>query len=189
MEHIADKLTGRLLLRGYIETDQIEWCHYMVMRRCMSLLSFLTMVLVGAVIANLRAALVFTAAFRFLRIRTSGYHAKTPHACLLTALSVQCVALMLVRCFGSLLFYGVLAGFSVFAIAKLAPANNAAIHLTQDEIAALRPSIRMCTMAIFIMGCGAFMLMPDSSLGRSLIAALAADAFLLVLSAIGLGAQ
>lgn len=189
MEHIAEKLTDRLLLRGYIEADQIEWCRYMVMRRCMGLLSFSTMVLVGAVIADWRAALVFTAAFRFLRVRTGGYHAKTPHTCLLTALSVQCAALLLVRCFGSLLFYGILAGFSVFAIARLAPANNAAIHLTQEEMTALSPSIWRRTMTIFIVGCGVFLLMPDTSLGRSLVVALAADAFLLVLSAIGLGAQ
>lgn len=189
MEHIAKKLTNRLLLRGYIEADQIEWCRYMVMRRCMGLLSFSTMVLVGALVADWRAALLLTAAFRFLRVKTGGYHAKTPHACLLTALSVQCAALMLVRCFDSLLFYAVLAGFSVFLIAKLAPANNAAIHLTQEEMAALRPSIWRRTMAIFIAGCSMFMLMPGTGLGRSLIAALAADAFLLVLSAIGLGAQ
>lgn len=189
MEQIADKLTDGLLRGGYIEAEQRAWCRYVVMCWGMSALSFLVMVLAGAVLVDWRAAVLFTAVFRFLRIRTGGYHAKTPHMCLLTALCVQLFSLLVARHVRSVWLFGVMAIFSVGLILKLAPANNAALHLTQEEMAALRPAIRTRVAAAFLIGGSMLLLLPDLLWGGCVVAALAADAFLLVLSALGLGAQ
>lgn len=189
LEQVTNRLTDHLLRGGYIESDQLEWCRYAVMRRSMGALSFLVMVLAGALFVDWRAAVLFTAVFRFLRIRTGGYHAKTPHMCLLTALCVQIFSLLLVRHIRSIWLYGVMAVFSVGLILKLAPANNAALHLTREEIEVLRPAIRKRVAVVLPLGGALFFLLPDPLWGGSAIVALAADAVLLVLSAIGLGAQ
>lgn len=189
MEHIAERLTDRLLAAGYIEPEQIEWCRYAVMHRSMGALSFLVMVLAGALLVDWRAAVLFTAVFRFLRSRTGGYHAKTPHMCLLAALCVQLSSLLVARHIRSVWLFGVMAIFSVGLILKLAPANNAALHLTQEEMAALCPAIRTRVAAAFLIGGSMLFLLPDLLWGGCVVAALAADAFLLVLSALGLGAQ
>ena len=188
MEQIANRLTHRLLCGGYIEADQLEWCRYAVMRRCMGALSFLVMVLAGALLVDWRAAVLFTAAFRFLRIRTGGYHAKTPMRCLLVSLCMQLCSLFAARQICGVWFYGALAILSVGLIVRLAPANNAALHLTPEEMAALRPAIRARVAAVFIIG-GMLFLLQDPLWGGCMLAALAADAVLLALSAVGLGAQ
>lgn len=189
MEQIANRLTDCLLHRGYIEADQTEWCHYAVMRRCMGILSFLVMVFAGALLVDWRAAVLFTVAFRFLRLRTGGYHAKTPHACLLTSLCVQLSSLFLARYIRSVWLFSVMAIFSVSSILKLAPANNAAIHLTREEMAVLRPAIRTRVAVVFIAGGSLSFLLPNLLWGGCVFSALAADAVLLVFSALGLGAQ
>lgn len=188
MERFANALTRKLLLHGYIDDDQTEWCHYAIAHRCMNVISFMLLVLVGSVIMNWCAAVLFTLAFRFLRVRTGGYHAKTPYTCLLTALSVQIIALLFAQYIAYSWIFGVTALISVIIILKLAPANNAAIHLTREEMDALRPTIWR-RVFIVLVGGGVLLLGNDMVGGGSLIVALAADAVLLVLSVIGLGVQ
>ena len=188
MEQFADRLTHYLLIRGYIETDQTEWCHYAILHHAMDILSFCMLVLVGSCLVDWRAAVLFTLSFRFLRERTGGYHAKTPYGCLLVSLCVQFASLTVVLYVPSCLFFGVIAVFSLCTVLKLAPSNNAFIHLTQDEINALRPAIRLRAVSILICGCFC-LLLSDTLWGGCLIAGLAADAVLLILSACGLGVQ
>jgi len=188
MERFASNLTGKLLRQGYIDADQVEWCCYAIMHRCMNAISFLLLVIVGSMFVDWRAAVLFTISFRFLRVRTGGYHAKKPYTCLLTSLSVQIIALFTAQRIYSPFVFWTIALIAVCLILKLAPANNAAIHLTQKEMAALRPAIGGRILIVFIGG-GVLLLLNDMIWGSSIIVALAADAVLLVLSVIGLGVQ
>lgn len=188
MEQFADRLTYHLLICGYIDTDQAEWCHYAILHQTMNVLSFCMLVLVGSCLVDWRAAVLFTLSFRFLRERTGGYHAKTPHGCLMASLCVQFASLTVVLYVPSRLFFGVIAVFSLCTILKLAPSNNAFIHLTQDEINALRPAIRLRAISILVCACFC-LLLSDTIWGDCLIAGMTADAVLLFLSACGLGVQ
>lgn len=188
MERIAEKLTNRLLLSGYIDAEQSEWCRYVLVRHYMDVLSFLVMTLVGMMIAGWRAAILFTTVFRFLRIRTGGYHAQTPHTCLLVSLCVQCAALLSAQCVHSRLFYGAVAILCACLVLRLAPANNAALHLTREELAATRIHVQVRAVVVLIGG-ETLLLLPNSLWGSCAVLALASDALLLVLSTCGFGVQ
>ena len=188
MELFAGSLTQHLLMHGYIDDDQTEWCHYAIVHRTMNVLSFFLLALVGSLFVDWRAVVLFITTFRLLRVRTGGYHAKTPHTCLMVSLCVQFVALFAAHYIQSRLLYGIISVVSLCVILKLAPANNAAIHLTQDEMNALRPAIWIRAMIVLI--CGGFcLLLSDTLWGGCIIAGLASDAVLLVLSTCGLGVQ
>lgn len=92
MEHLAETMTDFLLRHKYITEEQAEWCHYMLVKKMMSITSLVLLPL-GALIVGWGGALFYTFVFRFLRERTGGYHAKTPHGCLLSSVCCQSVML------------------------------------------------------------------------------------------------
>lgn len=189
MEQLANSLTNRLLLRGYIDADQTDWCRYMLVCRGMNLLSLLLLIPAGALLAGWRVSLLYTACFRFLRVRTGGYHAKTPRGCLFCSVCAQTAAFWAVRQTGSFFFWSAAMLASICVIFELAPANNAALHLSPAEMAALRPSIRARSAGLLLLGEGLLLFFGGALWGGCVAAALAMDAVLLVLSACGLGVQ
>ena len=94
MEHLAETMTDFLLRHKYITEEQAEWCHYMLVKKMMSITSLVLLPL-GALIVGWGGALFYTFVFRFLRERTGGYHAKTPHGCLFSSVCCQSVMLFL----------------------------------------------------------------------------------------------
>lgn len=95
MEHLAETMTDFLLRRKYITEEQTEWCHYMLIKNIMSIASLVLLLPLGALIVGWGGTLFYTFVFRFLRARTGGYHAKTPHGCLLGSVCCQSVMLFL----------------------------------------------------------------------------------------------
>lgn len=155
----------------------------------MNLLSFLLLAPAGALLVGWRGSLLFAAGFRFLRVCTGGYHAKTPYGCLFCSVCMQTAALLAARQLHSFFFWGAAALISACVILKLAPANNAALHLSPEEMAALYPFIRARAAGLILLG-EWLLLLPNSALwGRCAVAALGADAMFLILSACGLGIQ
>ena len=95
MEHLAKTMTDLLLRHKYITEEQAEWCHYMLVKNMMSIASLVLLLPFGALIAGWGGVLFYTFVFRFLRERTGGYHAKTPHGCLFSSVCCQSVMLFL----------------------------------------------------------------------------------------------
>ena len=125
--------------------------------------------------------------FVFLRMRTGGYHAKTPHGCLLVSLGTMFAALTLAKNLHSPLLIGAVLFAAALCIFVLAPANNASLHLTANEIAAIRPRVRLRLAGAVLMGC--LLLYICAPLASCIAASLLAVAVMLVLTNSGLGAQ
>lgn len=141
METLAASVTRFFLQKHYIESEQAEWFQYGLTRRMIGGFTFLLLLPVGAILAGWIGSFLYLYTFHFLRTRTGGYHAKTPHGCLLVSLCTMLVALILAK-FLTNAFFGVIVLFgSAVCIFVLAPANSAAIHLTTSEIVAIRPRI------------------------------------------------
>ncbi len=150
MERIAEKITQWLRKNHYITRDQMDWCHYMVVQRIMNLVSFCILVSIGALVVGWGGSLAYVLTFRFLRRRTGGYHAKTPHGCLLLSIGLQ----FLITYLGTLITDTV-TSFSVLflscaSIALHGPANHPALHLTHREVKALYPKIHLCLAITFL---------------------------------------
>lgn len=131
MEALPARIAAFCLQKHYIESDQIAWLRYGLMRRLMGMVTFLLLLLpVGAFFDGWGSTSLFLLIFRFIRMRTGGYHAKTPAGCLLGSTFTMIVSLEFARKMNiasSLLSLAV----ASCLILRLAPANNAALDGNQ----------------------------------------------------------
>lgn len=187
METLAASVTRFFLQKHYIESEQAEWFQYGLTRRMIGGFTFLLLLPVGAILAGWIGSFLYLYTFHFLRTRTGGYHAKTPHGCFLTSLGTMFAALTLANNLHSLFTVGVASFTAVLFIFVLAPANNASLHLTANEIAAIRPRARLRLAGVVLIGC--LLLHFCMPLGNCIAVSLLAVAVMLILANLGFGAQ
>ncbi|MDD4850394.1 MAG: accessory gene regulator B family protein, partial [Gemmiger sp.] len=130
---------------------------------------------------------LFTFTFRFLRMRTGGYHAKTPKGCFVSSVCTMLLSLLVVQKIHGYAAFLLFSIPSAIAILLLAPANNAELHLSPKEIAALRPVI--FARLLFALIIGAILLCYHTTSACCLAISLTAVAAQLVLSNYGVGVQ
>ena len=187
METFAEAVTQFCLRKHLIDSHQTEWCHYMVVRRAMSIISLLWLVPVGALLSKWYISLAFVLSYRFRRSRTGGYHAKSPLGCILSSTCLQITGMCFVSCTKGLLRIAVLFVISSIIIIRQAPANNAELHLTTEEIQALKPRIKMRLLILFTLMLAFSLMLPRIAVCISF--GVAVTAALLLLSRMGMGAQ
>ena len=93
MEALAAGIAAFCLQKHYIEPNQIAWLQYGLMRRLMGMVTFLLLLPVGAFFDGWGSTFLFLLVFRLIRMRTGGYHAKTPTGCLLGSTFTMIVSL------------------------------------------------------------------------------------------------
>lgn len=187
METLATSVTRFFLQKHYIEPDQAEWFQYGLIRRMIGSLTFLLLLPIGAIFVGWIGSFLYLYSFRFLRTRTGGYHAKTPHGCLLTSLGTMFAALTLAKNLYSPLLIGAVLFAAALCIFVLAPANNVSLHLTVDEIVAIRPRARLRLAGVVLIGC--LMLHFCMPLANCIAVSLLVVAVMLVMTNSGVGAQ
>lgn len=92
-----------------------------------------------------------------------------------------------VSCTKGLLRIAVLFVISSIIIIRQAPANNAELHLTTEEIQALKPRIKMRLLILFTLMLAFSLMLPRIAVCISF--GVAVTAALLLLSRMGMGAQ
>lgn len=187
MEFLAEKITHFFLQQHYIEPNQEEWFNYGLVRRMMGCLTFLVLLPVGAALAGWGGSFLYMYTFRFLRTRTGGFHAKTPKGCLATSLSTMIIALSLANFITESNLGGIILIGSSILIFILAPANNAFLHLTTNEIDALRPRVWLRLLITLFLGSLFFHI--SIPLGNCIAVSMMAVAGMLILSNLGFGVQ
>ena len=187
MEHLAETMTDFLLRRKYITEEQTEWCHYMLIKNIMSIASLVLLLPLGALIVGWGGTLFYTFVFRFLRERTGGYHAKTPHGCLLSSVCCQSVMLFLSTQMPDSVVSAFVAGFACLSIALFGPANHPELHLSAEELKALQPRIYIRLLIVAALTIALLFVRPDW--GACTAFAVFAVALLLGISLRGYGAQ
>lgn len=187
METLATTVTLFFLKKRYIEPDQAEWFQYGLVRRMMGCLTFLLLLPLGAILAGWGGSLFYIYTFRFLRMRTGGYHAKTPCGCLLTTLCTMYAALILAQFLHSRIHTGTVLIVATMCILILAPANNASLHLTVNEIDAIRQRARIRLAGVVLIDC--LLLYCCMPLGNCMAVSLLAVAVMLILANFGFGVQ
>lgn len=141
----------------------------------------------GALIVGWGGTLFYTFVFRFLRARTGGYHAKTPHGCLLGSVCCQSVMLFLSAHMPDPVVSAFIAGFSCLSIALFGPANHPELHLSEKELKALQPRIYIRLLIVVALTAVLLFFRPDW--GACTAFGVFAAALLLVISLQGYGAQ
>lgn len=187
MELLASRLTQHFLQRQYITPEQAQWFQYGLLRRMMGFVTFVILLALGAFIVGLPGAFLYVAVFRFLRERTGGYHARTSAGCFLASLVTMLAALSFAAPVTSPFVSGAVLAAGALLIYCLAPANNAHLHLSEEELAAIRPRLLVRLSAAVLLGC---ILFPFSLyLANCVSLSVGAVAALLLVSHWGLGVQ
>lgn len=187
MENLAEKITVFLAAHNYIAEDKKEWCHYVVIKFLMSVLSLCLLIPIGSFVVGWVGSILYTFTFRFLRARTGGYHARTPHGCLITSVILQVLFLYLSICMPHTSLFVFVAIISGFSIVLIGPANHPELHLSSAEMSALRPRIYLrvaFALAIFAL---AFLVNPVWA--GCIAFSIFSVALLLAFSAYGFGVQ
>ena len=187
METLAARVTSFFLQKHYIKPEQAEWFQYGLTRRMIGFLTLLLLLPIGAILVGWIGSFLYLYTFRFMRTRTGGYHAKTPHGCLLTSLGTMFAALTLAKKLHSPFLVGTVLFASALCIFVLAPANNASLHLASNEITAIRPRVRLRLACVVLISC--LLLYICAPLASCMAVALLAVAVMLVLTNSGVGAQ
>ena len=187
METLAARVTSFFLQKHYIKPEQAEWFQYGLTRRMIGFLTLLLLLPIGAILVGWIGSFLYLYTFRFMRTRTGGYHAKTPHGCLLISLATMFAALTLAKKLHSPFLVGTVLFASALCIFVLAPANNASLHLASNEITAIRPRVRLRLACVVLISC--LLLYICAPLASCMAVALLAVAVMLVLTNSGVGAQ
>ena len=185
MEDFSEKLTKYFLQKDLIEINQIPWCEYMIKCRVMDVVSLLWLVPIGSLVAPWYSSSAFVLSYRFLRSRTGGYYAKSPLGCLLAATVTQLIGGFFVSRIKSALLLFCILFLSSILVVWLSPANNPELHLTQVEIQALLPRIKVRLFFVWLLILVLFPFFPQ--IAASILLGVAATALLLVLSKYGIG--
>lgn len=159
----------------------------MLIKNIMSIASLVLLLPLGALIVGWGGTLFYTFVFRFLRARTGGYHAKTPHGCLLGSVCCQSVMLFLSAHMPDPVVSAFIAGFSCLSIALFGPANHPELHLSEKELKALQPRIYIRLLIVVALTAVLLFFRPDW--GACTAFGVFAAALLLVISLQGYGAQ
>ena len=185
MDAFSEKLTSYFLRKDWIEVDQVPWCKYMVKHRALDVISLLWLIPVGCLVTPWYVSIAFVLSYRFLRSRTGGYHAKTPHGCLFASTVTQLAGGFFISHVPKTPLLLCTLVVSSILVVVLSPANNAEIHLTVEEIRALLPRIKLRLLFLWLMTFVFVFFM--SEIAVSIISGVATTALLLFLSKIGIG--
>lgn len=187
MELLASRLTQYFLQREYITSEQVQWFQYGLVRRMMGFVTFVILLFPGTLMVGFPGAFLYVFVFRFLRTRAGGYHAKTSGGCFLASFTTMVIALSFAGLVTSHWVSSAVLAVSAFLIFCLAPANNANLHLSAEELAAIRPRLLVRLLAVVLLGCLLFPL--DFSLANCVSFSVGAVAAMLLVSHWGFGVQ
>lgn len=151
MEAIVEKLVSYCITNGYVDSNNEDWLRYGIEVRLATLYVLIPLFVLACFLSGLQCAIPFFASFFFLKRFTGGYHAKTPHGCLLVSLLLEVFFLTVIH--PRLNSVGILLIdlFCFISIFLLAPYNHPGLHLTTEERNALVRASRR-TVIILILG-------------------------------------
>lgn len=170
--------------RAFMVTRRFQ---YVVIKFLMSALSLCFLIPIGSLVVGWIGSILYTFTFRFLRARTGGYHAKTPHGCLITSVILQILFLSLSICMPDASLFIFVAIISGLSIALIGPVNHPELHLSSAEMSALRPRIYL--RVAFILIAFALILFVNPVWAGCIAFSIFSVALLLAFSAYGFGVQ
>ena len=189
MDKLLNSITQKCLQSGLIDEGQTEWLLYSLQCRVMNIGGFCVLIALGLLVAPFPQVLLLNLGLAFLRKRTNGLHMPTKLSCFAFSLFCEYACLFAIRQMASnrsLFSLGLLLVSSAL-IVWLAPCNNKAIHLSQDELQKARKGVHIrlavYLLVIFIL----FVQMP--LLANTLVVAETAVALLVALAHLGVVIQ
>lgn len=141
------------LRKGIITEEQVPWFRYGLEKRIYTVIGLIPFVIIAILLTNLATALSFIGAFYALRSRTSGYHAPTLGRCMLISLAAELLFLLVLYPCLTLTCAVIVSAICVVFILIAAPYNHPNMHLSKEEIYALKHSVRRRSIVLLVLIC------------------------------------
>lgn len=183
--HLFDRWADALAREGIVSAEDVELYSYGLSQGLLFLLNIATALLVGALLGEMAACVVFMACYLPLRSMAGGYHARTPLRCYVLGIVLVAAALAAVKWLpwtGTLIVLA--AALASVLIWRLAPVADANKPLDEAEILRYRGKARKLTLGVWLVVLGGLLI--SQPLAASGAVALLANSLMLVL---GLGMQ
>ncbi len=179
MDSLIKCFALKCIALNIIEPKSYEWLVYSMLKRLTTWVTWALLILVGGLFFGFVQTIVFGFCFLFLRACTNGFHATSYMRCLFLSLCMEICCLWLSNRF-SLLATTIFLIISDLVVWFNSPSNNACIHLSIDEICALRKKSRIRLIVINLICL--FDIIYLGNLFRCVAAALIADAISLIVA-------
>lgn len=145
---ICDLFTEYCICNGIVNDDSVPWLRYCIEKRLSTLLCGIPFFILAIYLSDIPTAFSIYVGFYQMRKKAGGFHSKTILGCIFTSVAIE------------LLFMGIifplLNSFNIYVISVanaiifflLAPHNHPNMHLSVEEVFALKKSARM-TVSMF----------------------------------------
>lgn len=151
MTPFISKLSAICIKKKLIEPEDVPWFEYGVETRIATAISMIPFTLLAVRLSDIPTALAFLAIFKFLRARTSGYHANSVLGCISVSLILEFLFLGVFLQQLNLVIFYISNGVSLTLIFLLAPFIHPNMNLSEEEILALRYSARRRVMLTILL--------------------------------------
>ena len=82
MTYFISKLSAICVKKDLVDSEDVPWLEYGIETRITTAITMVPFMLLAVRLSDLPTALAFLVAFKFLRARTSGYHANSVLGCI-----------------------------------------------------------------------------------------------------------
>ena len=142
MKFCTDWLVELCLRNDFVPESQLPWLRYCIEKRLSTAIGLFPFFVGAILLTNIESAVCFVGAFCVLRSRINGYHAKTLGGCLLVSLVTELIFLIGLYPVLTPLSAVLLTLICIVIMLLLAPFNDSKIHLSEDEVLALKVCVR-----------------------------------------------
>ena len=142
MEVFARHIVQQWENKGYISAEEVDWCLYGLLNRLTTLFTALSAFILGSIVLNWQNTMTFLLCVLALRKYSNGYHAKHYLNCFALTLMIVFVSLSLVNHLNHIIAT-ILFSISSMIIFEFAPTNSSSLHLSTQEMKAMRGKVRV----------------------------------------------
>ena len=143
MKNCVNRLVDLCLRHGIASDNQVIWLRYSLEKRISSSIGLIPFILIALHITDFWGTFGFIVGFYVLRSQVNGYHAKTLRCCLLISLGSELLFLLLLYPLLTPVAAILLTIICAVVLILSAPYKHTNMHYSNDEVVALRHSIRM----------------------------------------------
>lgn len=143
MENCVNRLVDLFLRHEIASDNQVLWLRYSIEKRIFSSIGLIPFILIALCFTDSWGTFGFVAGFYILRSQVNGYHAKTLWGCLLISLGSELLFLLFLYPLLTPIVAISLTSICSVILILYAPYKHANMHYSNEEVVALRCSIKI----------------------------------------------
>lgn len=148
MGTIYDRITEYCVCNGIVDDSNTAWLRYCIEKKVATLLCGIPFLVIAVALSNVVTAISFFVGFYELRRKAGGFHAKTIFGCFFASIFIELVFLGIFSPRLNLISICIITAVDALVFFLLAPYNHPNMHLSNEEVFALKRSTRTTVVSL-----------------------------------------